>query len=178
VEQFIPTNTSGIDYLVEFDNKSKRDKRNKKQILQATGTSEPTTIRVLPTYNPDTDTVEYMYVVPKVVKPENEMVSSDYEMTSLQMDLKEMKPSDKINVSKRNNDVVYTALLKVEREKYKLNNKIQKLEADLANEKAKGKASVNRTCELERKIKSSSSMTAVVVNEQAQVELEEVKKML
>ncbi|KAH9296679.1 hypothetical protein KI387_044259 [Taxus chinensis] len=135
-------------------------------------------MRVLPTYNPDTDTLEYMYVVPKVVKPENEMLPTDYDVTSLQMDLKEMKPSEKINVSKRNNDVVYTTLLKAERENNKLNNKIQKLEVDLENEKAKGKVVVNKTGELERKIKSSTSMTAVALNEQAQVELEDVKKNL
>ncbi|KAH9312541.1 hypothetical protein KI387_027576, partial [Taxus chinensis] len=102
----------------------------------------------------------------------------DYDVTSLQMDFKGMKPSDKINVSKRNNDVVYTTFLKVERENNKLNNKIQKLEADLENEKAKGKVALNKTGELERKIKSSASMTVVVVNEQAQVELEEAKKKL
>ncbi|KAH9320817.1 hypothetical protein KI387_015456, partial [Taxus chinensis] len=159
VEQFTPANTFGFGYRAEFINTSERDKRNKKQILQATGTSDPTTMRVLPTYNLETNTLEYMYVVPKVVKLKNEMLPTNYDVTSLQIELKAMKPSDKINVSERNNDLLYTTLLKAERENNKLNNKIQNLEADLENEKAKGKVVINKTSELERRIKSPTSMT-------------------
>ena len=64
------------------------------------------------------------------------------------MDFSKVKNLDKINVSKSTNQVVYSALLKLEREKRKLKKNIEKLQEDTCNEKEKSKSSKNSLKEL------------------------------
>ena len=79
--------------------------------------------------------------------------------------------------------MVYSTLLKVERENKRLTKKIEKLWVDLDNVKAKKKVADNRFKELQNKIKNSSPTEAIVqqekMNEQVKnltKELDECKK--
>lgn len=55
------------------------------------------------------------------------------------------------------NQVVYSLVMKLEREKGNLQGTIDKLKADLENVKASEKIVVNKCKELEKRIKNSSS---------------------
>ena len=74
--------------------------------------------------------MEFMVVIPpnKDGNPlESEIDPSEFQVSTLQMDFSKVKNVDKINVSKSTNQVVYSALLKLEREKSKLEKNIEKL---------------------------------------------------
>ena len=75
---------------------------------------------------------------------ENVINHNDVQVTSLQMDLLKVKNIDKINLSKESNKMVYSTLWKSEREKKRLTKKIEKLQADVDNVKAKEKVADNR----------------------------------
>ena len=75
---------------------------------------------------------------------ENLINLSDVQVTNLQMDFSKVKNIDKINISNKTNKMVYSTLLKVERENRRLTKQIEKLQAYLDNVKAKEKAKENR----------------------------------
>ena len=56
-------------------------------------------------------------------QPENVINRNDVQVTSLQMDLSKVKNIDKINISKESNIMVYSTLLKVDRENKGLQRK-------------------------------------------------------
>lgn len=94
--------------------------------------------------------------------PENIIYRNDVQVTSLQMDFSKVKNIDKINISKERNKTVYSTLLKVERENKRLAKKIEMLQEDLDNVKAKEKVVDNRLKELQNGIKNSSSTEVIV----------------
>ena len=55
--------------------------------------------------------------------PQNVINRNDIQVTSLQMDFSKVKNIDKINISKESNKMVYSTLMKVEREKKGLQRK-------------------------------------------------------
>ena len=118
-------------------------------------TSEPATTMVLPTFDTNKEIMEYTILVPTVQnKPANQMAPSEFKVNNFQLDFSRLRNTDKINVSKKNNELVYTSLLKQDREKKRLQTQIEKLQVDLANEKAKRKAVDNKSNELEKIIKN------------------------
>lgn len=125
-------------------------KSHKKQLLeQIYLTSKPVATKVLPTFFPNKETLEYTISVLRVNnKPVYHMDLSEYDMSIVQMDFLEMKNTNKINVSKMNNQLVYTSLLKLERIKNQLENQIDKLKKDVANEKAQRKETKNKCKDL------------------------------
>ena len=78
------------------------------------------------------------------------------------MDFSKVKNSDKINISKETNKMVYFTLLKVKRENRRLEKKIEELQKDLDNVKAKEKAVDNRLKDLQNRIKISSCTEKIV----------------
>ena len=85
--------------------------------------AKPITNRLFPTYDPDKDMMEFMVVMPPARDnnpPESQLDPSEFEVSTLQMDLSKIKNVDKINVSKMTNQVVYSSVMKLEREKGKL----------------------------------------------------------
>ena len=99
------------------------------------------------------------------------------------MDLSKVKNIDKINISKESNKMIYSTLLKVDREKKRLTKQIEKLQENLDNVKAKEKAVDNMFKELKKSIKNFSPTEAIVqqekMNEQVQeltTELDECQK--
>lgn len=100
---------------------------------------------IISKYDPNTEMMNLMVVMPS---PENVRNLNDVQVTSLQMDFSKVKNIDKINISKETNKMVYSTLLKVERENRRLAKKIEKLQADLDNVKAKEKALDNKFKEL------------------------------
>ena len=81
------------------------------------------------------------------------------------MDFLKVKNIYKINISKESNKMVYSTLLKVERENKRLAKQIENLQVDLDNVKAKEKAANNRFKELQNRIKKSSPTEAIVQQE-------------
>ena len=74
---------------------------------------------IYPTYNPKTKMMNFMAVMPiaRNNNPLENLIScNDVQVTSLQMDFSKVKNIDKINLSKESNKMVYSTLLKVERE--------------------------------------------------------------
>ena len=94
--------------------------------------------------------------------PQNVINHNGIQVTSLQMDLSKVENIDKINISKEGNKMVYSTLLKAEREKKRLIKKIEKLQANLDNVKAKEKATDNRFKELKNRIMKSSPTKIIV----------------
>ena len=78
------------------------------------------------------------------------------------MDFSKVKNIDKINISKESNKMVYSTLLKAERENKSLTKKIEKLQGGLDNVKAKKKVADNRFKELQNRIKNSSPTEEIV----------------
>ena len=145
-------------------NQKNKNRQNSKTIkMEAIATAcdvEPATNRLFPTYNPDKDMMEFMVVMPPARDNnplESQLDPFEFQVSTLQMDLSKIKNVDKINVSKMTNQVVYSSVMKLEREKGKLQGTIDKLKANLANVKTSEKAAVNRCKELEKRIKNSSS---------------------
>lgn len=163
----------------EAEMKNKRDtyKEGKKKLLDhITITLEPTTTLLVPTFNPDKETMEYTILVPKINnKLEHYMDPSEYDMSTIQLDFEGMKNSNKINVSKRNNQVVYTSLLKLEKSKIQLQIQIETLELGLANGEEQTEETNNKSKDLENRVTKYGSISESKDNDQAQVELSDLK---
>ena len=93
---------------------------------------------------------------------ENVTNCNDIQVTSLQMDLSKVENIDKINISKEGNKMVYSTLLKAERENKRLIKKIEKLQENFDNVKVKEKATDNRFKELQNRIKKHSPTEEIV----------------
>ena len=103
--------------------------------------------------------------------PENLINCTDVQVTSLQMDFSKVKNIDKINISKETNKMIYSTLLKVERENRRLQKKIEKLQAYIDNVKVKEKVADNRFKDLQNRIKNSSSTEQIVEQEKIKEQL-------
>ena len=110
--------------------------------------------------------------------PQNVINHNNIQVTSLQMDLSKVENIDKINISKEGNKMVYSTLLKVERENKRLIKQIEKLQADFDNVKAKEKATDNRFKELQNRIKKSSPTEAIVQQEKMNEQVKHLTKEL
>lgn len=179
--------------LNEFASKFQQTSERNRQIMKtlksdAVAECQGSTNRIYPTYDPNSEMMNFMAVMPlgrDNNPPQNVINPNDIQVTSLQMDLSKVKNIDKINISKESNKMVYSTLLKAERENKRLTKKIEKLQADLDNVKAKEKATDNRFKDLQNRIKKSSPTEAIVqqekMNEQVQKltkELDECQKRL
>ena len=87
------------------------------------------------------------------------------------MDFSKVKNIDKINILKQTNKMVYSTLLKAERENIRLAKQVEKLQADLDNVKAKEKATENRFKDLQNRIKNSSSIEEIFQQEKMKEQL-------
>ena len=82
---------------------------------------------IFPTYDPNNEMVNFMAIMPlgrDNNPPKNVINRNDVQVTSLQMDLSKVKNIDKINISKESNKMVYSTLLKAERQNKRLTKKI------------------------------------------------------
>ena len=88
------------------------------------------TNRIFPTYDPNNEMMNFMVVMPlgrDNNPPENVIYCKNIQVTNIQMDLSKVININKINISKESNKMVYSTLLKAEREKkkaYKKNRKV------------------------------------------------------
>ena len=83
-----------------------------------------------PTYDPNSKMMNFMAIMPIAGDNnplENLINCNDVQVTSLQMDFSKVKNIDKINISKETNKMVYSTILKAERENRRLEKKIEKL---------------------------------------------------
>ena len=136
---------------------------------------------IFTTYDPNTKMMNFMVVMPQARDNnplENLINCNDVQVASLQMDFSKVKNIDKINISKESNKVVYYTLLKVERENKRVTKKIEKLQEDLDNMKAKEKAVDNRFKELQNRIKKSSPTEAIVQQEKMNEQVHHLTKEL
>lgn len=110
--------------------------------------------------------------------PHSQIDPSQFQVSTLQMDFSKVHNVDKISVSKRTNEVVYTSLLKVEREKDKLEKQIEKLQADLDNKKSRRKAADSKCNDLQKRIKNSGSAVEIAEQEKKDAELKDLTEKL
>ena len=108
----------------KFDQKSKRNRKIIKTLKSdAVVECQGSTNRIFPTYDPNNEMMNFMAVMPlgrDNNQLENVINCNDVQVTSLPIDLSKMKNINKINLSKESNKMVYSTLLKVERENKRL----------------------------------------------------------
>ena len=129
---------------------------------------------IYPPYHPNSEMMNFMVVMPVAGDnnpPKNLINCTDVQVTSLQMDFSKVKNIDKINISKETNKMVYSTLLKAERDNKRLQNKIEKLQVDIDNVKVKEKAIDNRFKDLQNRIKNSSSTEEIIEQEKMKEQL-------
>lgn len=148
------------DFVTNFEQSKNRNRQNTKtlkmNVVAASRDAKLASNRLFPTYDPKKEIMEFVVVMPPTRDdnpPESLLDPSEFQVSTLQMDLSKIKNVDKINVSKMTNQVVSSSVMKLEREKGKLRGTIDKLKVDLENEKEKEKVANNMCKELEKMIK-------------------------
>ena len=110
------------DFATKFDQTNKRNRQIMKTLKSDAIVEHQGSSSIYPTYDPNSEIINFMAIMPIARDknpPENLINRTDVQVTSLQMDFSKVKNIDKINISKETNKMVYSTLLKAEREKQK-----------------------------------------------------------